>query len=212
MSVSWEPGSVIERLPIFPLPGVVFFPGILLPLHVFETRYRKLTRDVLEGSRCMTVALIPDPARSDELGQPLLAPVAGAGEIVRHQALADGRHNIVLLGRARVRLHELPFEPPYRQARAVVEEEHGAASETDVAALTSTATRFAALLRQRDPSFSLSLPATREPGALADAIASALVIEAGERQEILETLDVRERIQKCCATLAVQELVMRRGA
>jgi Lon protease-like protein len=212
MSVSWEPGSVIEPLPIFPLPGVVFFPGTLLPLHVFETRYRKLTRDALAGSRCMTVALIPDPSQSDELGQPLLAPLAGAGEIVSHQELPDGRHNIVLLGRARVRLQELPFEPPYRRARGTVECDAGAASETDVAALTSTATRFAGMLRQRDPAFDLALPATREPGALVDSIASALVIEAAERQEILEILDVGERIQKCCATIAIQELVMRRGA
>jgi ATP-dependent Lon protease len=67
------------------------------------------------------------------------------------------------------------------------------------------------VLRQRDPSFELSLPASRDPTALVDAIAHSLVIEVEERQQLLEILDVAERVRKCCATIAVQELVMRRG-
>ncbi len=194
--MSWQPGDVIESLALFPLPGVVFFPGTLLPLHVFETRYRKLTLDVLAGSRQMAVVSIPDPSQTDDLGQPQIAAVAGVGEIVRHDPLPDGRHNIVLLGRARVRLEELPFVPPYRRARAtVLASGNRRISDIDLAALSSTATRFAGMLRRRDAAFEFSLPATRDAGALTDAIAHALVIEPSERQRLLETLDPVERVR-----------------
>jgi Lon protease-like protein len=201
---------VVEPLALFPLPGVVFFPGTLLPLHVFETRYRKMTLDVLAGSRCMAVVSILDPPESDDLGQPKIASIAGAGEIVRHDPLPDGRHNIVLMGRARVRLEELAFEPPYRRARAtVLESGNGRISDIDLAALSSTATRFAGMLRRRDTSFDFSLPPTRDASALTDAIANALVIEPSERQRLLETLNPVERARRCAEMLAVQELSMR---
>ena len=209
----YVPGQTIEELALFPLPGVVFFPGTLLPLHVFEPRYRQMTLDVLAGPRRMAVVLIPNAERSDALGQPEIASVAGIGGIVQHRPLPDGRHDIVLAGHARVSLEELPFEPPYRRARAtVLEERVVSVPDEDLAALVSTATRFATLLRQRDARFDYALPATLDPGLLVDACAHSLVIEADERQRLLEMLDARERVQKCCEILAVQELLMQKGA
>jgi ATP-dependent Lon protease len=115
----YEPGSVIEELPLFPLPKVVFFPGALLPLHVFEPRYRVMTERALETTRQLAVVMITNN-EMDENGHPQIASIAGVGEIVHHVPLDDGRHQIVLLGRARVQLEELPFEPPYRRARYVL--------------------------------------------------------------------------------------------
>lgn len=209
----YAPGQVLEELALFPLPGVVFFPGTLLPLHVFEPRYRRMTLDVLAGSRKMAVVSIPDASRSDPAGQPEIARVAGMGAIVQHRPLPDGRHDIVLAGHARVALEELPFEPPYRRARAtVLEERRSSVPDAEIAALVSTATRFAALLREREPRFDRALPATLDPGQLVDTCANAFVIEPDERQRLLETLDVRERVQKCCELIAVQELLLRKGA
>jgi len=107
-------------LPLFPLPGVVFLPGTLLPLHVFEPRYRKLVRDCLEGDSIFAVPLLREGWQSDYDGRPPVHEVSGVGRVVRHQALPDGRYNLLVLGIGRVRIEEeLPTDEPYRLARAV---------------------------------------------------------------------------------------------
>src|SRR5450432_1995489 len=92
--------SALEAMPIFPLPGVVLFPGALVPLHVFEPRYRALLADCLATHKCMALAFLLDN-RVDAERQPGIARIAGVGMVVEHTALADGRSNIVLKGHAR---------------------------------------------------------------------------------------------------------------
>src|SRR3954469_1314301 len=87
----------LPRLPIFPLPGAVLLPHALVPLHVFEPRYRKMTRDCQAGLRVMALANIPDDQAAGET-PPRVAPVVGVGVLARVDALADGRFNIVLRG------------------------------------------------------------------------------------------------------------------
>ena len=110
-----------EAIPLFPLPGAVLFPHTLLPLHVFEPRYRRLVEDVLTRDGLIAVpCLAPGPSDDAEAAPPLL-PVCGVGRIVHHVALPDGRHHIVLAGVARLRLHEEhASDTPYRLARATI--------------------------------------------------------------------------------------------
>ena len=98
------------RLPIFPLPEVVFFPETILPLHVFEPRYREMVADCLAGDRWLAVVMLRPGWDKDYEGRPPVHDVAGAGEILQAEALADGRFNILLDGRARFRI--LAEEPP----------------------------------------------------------------------------------------------------
>jgi len=212
MTSSYAPGTVIEELALFPLPQVVFFPQTLLPLHVFESRYRSMTERVLAGTKQLAVVLITEPRRVDAQGHPPIAKVATVGEVVKSTQLSDGRYNVVLEGRARVALEELPFEPPFRRARAVVlAPTETAVPDTDVAALVSAATRFSSRVRDRKRQ-ELQLPATYQPGPLADACAASLVIEAEERQRVLETLNIAERVRLCCELLAVQDALLVRGS
>ena len=112
----------------------------------------------------MSVAHVPDPAHLDSTGNPYIAPVAGVGEIVRHHRHADGRFDILLLGRRRARLCELPFEPPFRRARAELLESSGDSGATDINALLSTAGRFIALIRQTGKALRFELPETTDAG------------------------------------------------
>lgn len=110
--------SALAAVPLFPLPRVVFFPDTLLPLHVFEPRYRELVSDAIDGAGLVAVPLLSAGWESAYTGSPSVHPICGLGMIVRRQALPDGRSNIVLLGRARVRIAaELDVSTPYRQAR-----------------------------------------------------------------------------------------------
>jgi len=109
-----------RRLPIFPLPGVIFFPQTDLPLHVFEPRYRTLLADALVGDRTIGIQLLKPDAPPDSAGRPAVFEIGCAGEIVEHEALEDGRSNILLRGLFRYRLEaEAPDDRPYRVADVV---------------------------------------------------------------------------------------------
>jgi Lon protease-like protein len=101
---------------LFPLPEVVLLPGTLLPLHIFESRYRAMVDDSLEGDRLIGMAML-EPGWEEAGDAPRIHPVGGAGEIVESEKLPDGRYNILLEGRFRYRvLHEEDTPTPYRVA------------------------------------------------------------------------------------------------
>src|SRR5690606_1469220 len=100
-----------ERLSIFPLPGAILFPGLQLPLHIFEPRYRALVSDALVRDR--RIAMIQPQGGAE--GAPLFG-IGCVGRIDEVEALDDGRYNIVLDGEARFRLlREIEVSTPYRQ-------------------------------------------------------------------------------------------------
>lgn len=109
------------RLSIFPLPGAILFPGLALPLHIFEPRYRALASDALARDR--RIAMI-QPQRGGE-GAPLFE-VGCVGKIGEVEALDDGRYNLVLEGETRFRMiRELEVSTPFRQIEAeAIEDDH----------------------------------------------------------------------------------------
>ena len=104
-------------LPLFPLPNVVLFPGVLLPLHIFEPRYRALAADVLEGDRTLGMVLLRSGWESDYDGRPSVHEIGCSGVIVHAVRLDDGRYNIVLRGLERFRVLDEDHERAYRRAR-----------------------------------------------------------------------------------------------
>lgn len=106
------PGQVV---PLFPLPNVWLFPAVILPLHVFEERYRQMIEDCLDGPGRIVLGTIQGGHEKDSAGAPPIYPLAGLGEIGRHERLPDGRFNILLVGLQRVLVHEVPSERLYRK-------------------------------------------------------------------------------------------------
>lgn len=105
-----------RRIPLFPLPGVVLLPGTLLPLHIFEPRYRAMVADALAGNRTIGMAMLKAGWEMSE-ENPAIHAIGGAGEIVESEELEDGRYNILLQGRFRYRIvREEAAETPYRTA------------------------------------------------------------------------------------------------
>ena len=199
----------LEELPLFPLHQAVLFPGALLPLHVFEPRYRQLVADVLDSHATLSVPHIVDPD-ADPSGEPAIADVAGIGTIIKHQQLPGGRYNIVILGRGRVRLEELGFTPPYRRAKATLlhVDDEEPVPEVEFAAMQVAASSFMQLVRQRDPEFDLKIPKDAAPGTVTDAFAAHLVISPRERQMALEALDLRARMRHLTEVLTVQRATL----
>jgi Lon protease-like protein len=208
MSTDHRLTAALGALPLFPLPGTVFFPHTLLPLHVFEARYRQLTEHVLEGHGHLGVVCL-DESRTDA-PVPNVAAVAGVGRIVHHERLPDGRFHLLLQGVARAELSaELPAQGlMYRRvvARALgADEESGASDELD-----ALRTCYERLLHCcPDLAHVLGDLPLRvcEPCVLADVACATLLQDIGERQRALEERSVVRRLR--CAHDALAALALR---
>ena len=85
-------------LPIFPLPNVVLFPNVFLPLHIFEARYRQMFAEALAGDRMIGMVLLRPGYEADYEGSPPIYPTGCSGMITHSERLEDGRYNVVLRG------------------------------------------------------------------------------------------------------------------
>ncbi|MEZ5976448.1 MAG: LON peptidase substrate-binding domain-containing protein [Planctomycetota bacterium] len=116
---TWPPRPDLAQsgpeIPLLPLPRVFLYPHQLLPLHIFEDRYKALMRDILDASGQLVVGTLLE--RRTEGGPPPVLSVAGLGEVVRYDKTDDGRYLIWVLGRGRVTIQEVPSEHPYRLVR-----------------------------------------------------------------------------------------------
>jgi len=200
--------SDLERalgdLPVFPLPQAVLFPRALLPLHIFEPRYRAMLAHCLATHRGMVIAQIAKDGELDEEGRPRFARIAGLGLIVQHRPLPDGRANIVLHGKARVALEERPTSEPFRRVRATLLPDVGeTVLDSDRTALIAIATAFATQLHKH-ADFDFTFPPNAPPDAVADLCAQHLLFDADVRQAVLEERDVAARVRRVIAELAVQ--------
>jgi len=107
-----------EIIGLFPLPNVVLFPRIALPLHVFEPRYRALVASAIRGPRLIGMALLRGDWQATYYARPELFPTGTVGEIVHTEELEDGRYNIVLRGLREFEIvEELPARALFREVR-----------------------------------------------------------------------------------------------
>jgi hypothetical protein len=191
---------------IFPLPEAALFPHALLPLHVFEPRYREMVRDCLAGDRRMAVAALEPGYEADYHGRPRVRTVCGLGELVAHDALPDGRSNILLRGTGRVRIvEELPPDHSYRLVRVERLADVLAPGFDDAGALRDLvllADQIALKLPSGAQTLRELARSQETAGSLADVLSSALVTDAAERQILIETVDVGARIQRLSTEMA----------
>jgi uncharacterized protein len=200
VSVPLLSDRVLSALPIFPLPDVVLFPDATLPLHVFEPRYRTLTRDVLRGDRVIAMARLKPGFEPDYDGRPPVFELCGVGRVVKDVQQPDGRYNLVLRGVARVRIvEELEPERPYRMVRAELVED-GFTNDPELVPIWKT--KLGSLWEKLGPHLPESLRDLREltadartASAYADALAAAVVADPNEAQQIFEELDPAERLR-----------------
>jgi Lon protease-like protein len=190
----------LRRLPVFPLPDVVLFPHALLPLHVFEPRYRQLTRDCLASHQLMGVARLRPGYQSNYHGKPAVYERCGVGRIICSEELPDGRFALLLRGVARVEIaRELELDRAYRLVEARMLEDRCADQAEAVDChrrLIQLCDRLAEVLEQGGPQLRDLARASAEPGTCADAIAAALIMDADTRQELLEAVDPMVRLQR----------------
>lgn len=192
-----------EFVPVFPLPGLVMFPRVPLPLHIFEHRYRAMTRDALAGSRLIAMATLVPGNEADYDGSPPIRPVGCVGRILEEERLPDGRFNFVLQGLARVRFGlELPADP-YRRARVEVLPETPAPVERAVMlrqALTSLHGLFAAAGKYPEAAGVL-LEGRTDLATVTDVLSFFLPVDGEFKRPLLEETDVAARALRLATIL-----------
>jgi uncharacterized protein len=199
----------LAELSIFPLPNITLFPGALLPLHIFEPRYREMLRDTLSRRKILAVARLQPGFEQDYEGRPPVFDVCGVGVIESWSERDDGRFDIALRGLARARIaEELPPLRPFRQVRAeriielVPEPALVAAWQIKLASLWE---RLSPHLPEQVRDLKTLTRDTDDASAYADRLAAAMVADPDACQQLLGEADPAERLR--LLTARVQELV-----
>lgn len=173
-------------IPIFPLPNVVLFPNVFLPLHIFEARYRAMVADALGGDRMIGMVLLQPGYEPQYEGRPPVYTVGCAGVITHSERLAGGRFNIVLRGLEKFRISGEDPSKPYRLAHIDPLPEE--VPEADRTLLRQQRQRLEALLAAalEHSGTEPQVPPTVPDEDLINALAQYMKLDPLERQALLE--------------------------
>jgi uncharacterized protein len=192
-------------LPIFPLPDLTFFPHTMLPLHIFEARYRAMITDCLSRDRRLAVVGLRPGYEESYEGRPAVYDVMGVGRIVQWERMATGRFNLLLQGECRARIdRELPADTLYRMVAATPLDDIGVDApgvEALASRVRSRAARILATVGRSGVELQATLDALTDPGRLCDLVASTLIPGSSTRQALLEELHVERRLERLAAAL-----------
>jgi ATP-dependent Lon protease len=196
------------RVPLFPLPEVVLFPGSLLPLHIFEPRYRHMISDLIESGGEFGVL-------TSKEGDSQVSSAGCCAEILKVERLADGRMNILTRGTGRIEVVETVVESPYPigLVNAIVDEETDGNELRALSLVTkkllAEAVRLSSKIADLDIRVVDNHPLDAEK--LSYWIASNLVADTNEQLELLEMRSSFSRLLKCKEILmtTIKELAAR---
>lgn len=199
-----------ELIPIFPLPNVVLFPQVFLPLHILEPRYRAMVADALAGDRVIGMVLLKRALEDGVDGPPPVYAIGCSGLITHFERLSDGRYNIVLRGLERFSINAEDHALAYRRAQV-----------TPIPEPTLTADDQRILHHHRSRLETLLAPAVGAssddvPGAsamtdadLVNALAQYLDFEPLEKQALLERPCLRTRADALIELLEMRLLLQK---
>jgi Lon protease-like protein len=193
-------------IPIFPLPNVVLFPNVFLPLHIFEPRYRAMVADALKGDRIIGMTLLRPGYQANYDGRPPVYATGCAGLITHSEPLPDGRYNIVLRGLEKFRVLAEDDSQPYRLAHIEAVPESGAAADKD--GIRAHRQRLEAVLARTiergsgEPRFPPAVP----DDDLVNALAQYLPLDPLERQALLECDGIAARCRALIELLEMRTL------
>ncbi|MGC6505450.1 MAG: LON peptidase substrate-binding domain-containing protein [Coraliomargaritaceae bacterium] len=191
--------EIPREVPVMTMGGMVLFPQAVMPLHIFEPRYREMLDEVLASDRIFAVAAL-DESNDGNKDKELPHLIAGIGVVRACRTNEDGTSNLVLQGLARVRLEAITAEQPFRKARIIqIQSEPGAppnviASIRDsVLDLIQALIRLGASIPREVPEF---LSKVTDPETVLDLSIYSLCPSSGLKQELLETTEILLRYQR----------------
>jgi Lon protease-like protein len=197
-----------DLLPLLPLPNVVLFPNVFLPLHIFEPRYRAMIADAVDSDRLIGMVLLRPGWERDYEGRPAVYPVGCSGVISHVERLANGRYNIVLRGLDRFRVVREHGERLYRRAE-VDSVPDRPLTAVDRPLLRACRARLEAMLAGDSKGGDTKMPREMADEDLVNALAQYLDLEPIEKQALLERPCVRTRAASLVELLEMKLMVAR---
>ncbi len=199
---------MIFSIPLFPLPTVVLFPNVFLPLHIFEPRYRQMITESLAGDRIIGMVLLRPGYENDYEGRPPIYTTGCSGLITHSERLDDGRYNLVLQGLEKFTIHaeDAPAAGRlYRSAVITPVQESVDAGERDE--LTSQRQRLETLLAPlMGGGLERSLPPAMPDEDLVNALAQYLEFEPLEKLALLEQRGALARCRTMVDLLEMKQM------
>jgi Lon protease-like protein len=198
-------------IPIFPLPNVVLFPNVFLPLHIFEPRYREMVAEALTGDRIIGMALLRPGWEADYDGRPPVYSIGCAGLITFSEQHDDGRYNIVLRGMQKFRITGEDHSRSYRIAAVEPVAEEVTAGDREI--VRSERRRLEALLVPQPAGRGVDskVPPSMSDEDLVNALAQYLDLEPVEKQALLEREGLVARCRSLIDLLEMKVIVSRRA-
>jgi Lon protease-like protein len=186
-----------DELPLFPL-HVVLFPGAILPLHIFEQRYRLMIQFCLDNERPFGVVLIKE---GHEVGAPAEPFLVGTSvQIVEVDRLEDGRMNLITLGQYRFEVVDITQYEPYLVGRVSVPDIEGIEADENLQSLAAKAFQlyqdYESLLAKLIPGWEAPQDIPASPCPLSYQIGARLQVHLAETQQLLETLPIDELLTR----------------
>jgi ATP-dependent Lon protease len=190
--------QVPDEVPVMTLPNLAFFPQALLPLHIFEPRYRRMLTDVLETNRIFAVACLDTGAAAESLSSEPPHRVGCIGLVRACQKNDNGTSNLLLQGLCRVSIEAIVSEEPYRRIRIRALASEPGAAPPENARLRKELSRLIRLRLRLLPGGSDGmtelLKTVEDPEMFAYIAAFNLCEDPPLKQKLLETLDVNRRL------------------
>ena len=186
-----------EQIPVMPLPGALLFPHALLPLYIFEPRYREMLEHALNDHRMFSVALIK-PQHAQWRSPEDFFHIAGLGLIRACVGRGDGTSNLILQGLERVQFTSFEQATPFPIATIdTLESDSVSSVETEALAakVLELYSKFKGAGRQLPAKVDQYLSDLGDPEMLADLVASTFINDALRRQRVLEELSVNQRLR-----------------
>jgi ATP-dependent Lon protease len=204
---------VPDEVPVMTLPDLAFFPQALLPLHIFEPRYRQMLRDVLATNRLFAVAgLDPSQVGNPQAFEPPHR-IASIGIVRACQKNDNGTANLLLQGLCRIEVLNINTEEPYRriQIRTLASADKGKPEENrrlraEMVRLFNLKRKYGATV---PPEMTDFLRTVKDPETFVDLAAFSLCEDSGTKQKLLETLDVGQRLELFSARLRSEITALR---
>jgi Lon protease-like protein len=185
-----------DRLPIFPLPNVLLFPNMVVPLHIFEERYKRMVSDCLQGDRLLGLFLL-QPGWDEEGATPTPYEVGGMGRITRAVRYPNGSMDILLSGLARVHVLGYVQQKPYLIAEVEVwpdEPDDSAGVEALTRRMVGLFERFVIAKAGEGHELLKNMKLLASPIDLLHLIVTNMPLDVHQKQEILQLRPIDERI------------------
>ena len=194
-----------KLIPLFPLPNVVLFPRVLLPLHIFEPRYREMVKDVAGSHELIGMILVRDPESHAASGGDVYG-VGCAGRMIRKVDLPDGRSNILLQGVREFVPREQYFDRPYRVGAVDWLPAPDKDVRFDPARKRTLVDCIRSFVGDKQEGLRILSDPTVDDEMLVNLFAFALDIPVAEKQSLLETADIVARAERLIDVLEFHAL------